>query len=75
MTQATLSRDIRDSGSDRLTAPISVRRRRAAPVSASAALQRALAEYAMGSTAQQLIVVKTGAQAQPLALPRSRPAE
>lgn len=73
VTQATLSRDIRDLGLVKRSADGAYQRSggdAAAPVSASAALQRALAEYASGvDCVQQLVVVKTGAgQAQPLAI-------
>ena len=73
VTQATLSRDIRDlglvkrSGDGAYQQPDAEPR---VPPGAGAALQRALAEYASGvDCVQQLIVVRTGAgMAQPLAL-------
>lgn len=73
VTQATLSRDIKDLGLVKRAADGAYQRSEqatAAPASASVALQRAMAEYASGvDCVQQLIVVKTGAgQAQPLAL-------
>jgi transcriptional regulator of arginine metabolism len=73
VTQATLSRDIRDLGLVKRAADGAYQRsaeNAAAPVSAFVALQRALAEYvSVVDCVQQLVVVKTGAgQAQPLAL-------
>ena len=73
VTQATLSRDIRDLALLKSSADGAYQQQgEASPVSPSAgvALQRALAEYASGvACVQQLIVVRTGAgMAQPLAL-------
>ena len=73
VTQATLSRDIRDLGLLKRSADGAYQQQgEQSPVSPSAgvALQRALAEYASGvDCVQQLIVVRTGAgMAQPLAL-------
>ena len=73
VTQATLSRDIRDLALLKSSADGAYQQQgEASPVSPSAgvALQRALAEYASGvDCVQQLIVVRTGAgMAQPLAL-------
>jgi transcriptional regulator of arginine metabolism len=73
VTQATLSRDIKDLGLVKRSADgVYYREGGEAPVPASAgvALQRALAEYASAvDCVQQLVVVRTGAgQAQPLAL-------
>jgi transcriptional regulator of arginine metabolism len=73
VTQATLSRDIRDLGLVKRSADGAYQQQGAeppVPASAGAALQRALAEYASGvDCVQQLIVVRTGAgMAQPLAL-------
>ena len=73
VTQATLSRDIRDLGLLKRSADGAYQQQgEESPVSPSAgvALQRALAEYASGvACVQQLIVVRTGAgMAQPLAL-------
>ena len=72
VTQATLSRDIRDLG---LVKPADGGYKQqggepSVPPSAGVALQRALAEYASGiACVEQLVVVRTGAgQAQPLAL-------
>ena len=72
VTQATLSRDIRELGL--VKSPDGGYRQQGAepvvPPSAGVALQRALAEYASGvACVQQLIVVRTGpGMAQPLAL-------
>ena len=73
MTQATLSRDIRDLGLVKRSSDGAYQQQGAepqVPPSAGVALQRALAEYASGvDCVQQLIVVRTGAgMAQPLAL-------
>lgn len=73
VTQATLSRDIRDLALVKRSADGAYQVQGAQPVAsanAGAALQRALAEYASGVTrVDQLVVVRTGAgQAQPLAL-------
>ena len=73
VTQATLSRDIRDLGLVKRSADGAYQLQGAepsVPPSAGVALQRALAEYASGvDCVQQLIVVRTGAgMAQPLAL-------
>ena len=73
VTQATLSRDIRDLGLVKRSADGAYQLQGAEPAvppSAGVALQRALAEYASGvDCVQQLIVVRTGAgMAQPLAL-------
>ena len=73
VTQATLSRDIRDLGLVKRSADGAYRQPGAEPTvpgSAGVALQRALAEYASGvDCVEQLVVVRTGAgQAQPLAL-------
>jgi transcriptional regulator of arginine metabolism len=73
VTQATLSRDIRDLGLVKRSSDGAYQMEGAAPTvpaSAGIALQRALAEYASGvDCVQQLIVVRTGAgMAQPLAL-------
>ena len=73
VTQATLSRDIRDLGLVKRSGDGAYQRSDAelpVPPGAGAALQRALAEYASGvDCVQQLIVVRTGAgMAQPLAL-------
>jgi transcriptional regulator of arginine metabolism len=73
VTQATLSRDIRDLGLVKRSSDGAYQQEGAEPSvpgSAGVALQRALAEYASGvSCVQQLIVVRTGAgMAQPLAL-------
>jgi transcriptional regulator of arginine metabolism len=72
VTQATLSRDIRNLGLVK-SSDGGYQQQGAeppTPPSASAALQRALAEYASGvACVQQLIVVRTGpGMAQPLAL-------
>jgi len=73
VTQATLSRDIRDLGLLKRSSDGAYQLEGAVPTvpaSAGVALQRALAEYASGvDCVQQLIVVRTGAgMAQPLAL-------
>jgi transcriptional regulator of arginine metabolism len=73
VTQATLSRDIRDLGLMKRSSDGAYQMEGATPAvpaSAGLALQRALAEYASGvDCVQQLIVVRTGAgMAQPLAL-------
>jgi transcriptional regulator of arginine metabolism len=73
VTQATLSRDIRDLGLVKRSSDGAYQLEGAepqVPASAGVALQRALAEYASGvDCVQQLIVVRTGAgMAQPLAL-------
>ncbi len=73
VTQATLSRDIRDLGLVKRPGDGGYQQQGAEPAvppSAGVALQRALAEYASGvACVQQLVVVRTGAgQAQPLAL-------
>ena len=73
VTQATLSRDVRDLGLVKRSADGAYQQQGAepaVPASAGVALQRALAEYASGvACVQQLIVVRTGAgMAQPLAL-------
>jgi len=73
VTQATLSRDIRDLGLLKGPAGGAYQPQgseAAVPPSVGAALQRALAEYASGvDCVEQLVVVRTGAgQAQPLAL-------
>ncbi len=73
VTQATLSRDIRDLGLVKRSSDGAYQQQGAEPAvpgSAGVALQRALAEYASGvACVQQLIVVRTGAgMAQPLAL-------
>jgi transcriptional regulator of arginine metabolism len=73
VTQATLSRDIRDLALVKRSSDGAYQMDGAAPMvpaSAGVALQRALAEYASGvDCVQQLIVVRTGAgMAQPLAL-------
>jgi len=73
VTQATLSRDIRDLGLVKRSADGAYQVQGAEPIvppSAGIALQRALAEYASGvDCVEQLVVVRTGAgQAQPLAL-------
>jgi transcriptional regulator of arginine metabolism len=73
VTQATLSRDIRDLGLVKRSSDGAYQQQGAeppVPASAGVALQRALAEYASGvDCVQQLIVVRTGAgMAQPLAL-------
>ena len=73
VTQATLSRDIRDLALVKRSSDGAYQAEGAAPAvpaSAGVALQRALAEYASGvDCVQQLIVVRTGAgMAQPLAL-------
>ena len=73
VTQATLSRDIRDLGLVKRASDGAYQQQGAEPSvpgSAGVALQRALAEYASGvACVQQLIVVRTGAgMAQPLAL-------
>ena len=73
VTQATLSRDIRDLNLVKRSADGAYQQQGAEPPvpgSAGVARQRALAEYANGvACVQQLIVVRTGAgMAQPLAL-------
>jgi len=73
VTQATLSRDIRDLGLVKRAADGAYQQQGAAPQvppAAGVALQRAMAEYASGvARVQQLIVVRTGpGMAQPLAL-------
>jgi transcriptional regulator of arginine metabolism len=73
VTQATLSRDIRDLGLVKRSADGAYQQQGAEPAvppAAGAALQRAMAEYASGvDCVQQLVVVRTGAgMAQPLAL-------
>jgi transcriptional regulator of arginine metabolism len=64
VTQATLSRDIRDLGLVKRAADSAYQRPQSqvvAPPSAEAALQRAMAEYASGvDCVQQLVVVRTG---------------
>jgi transcriptional regulator of arginine metabolism len=64
VTQATLSRDIRDLGLVKRAADSAYQRPQGqvvAPPSAEAALQRAVAEYASGvDRVQQLVVVRTG---------------
>jgi transcriptional regulator of arginine metabolism len=77
VTQATLSRDIRDLGLVKRSSDGAYQVEGAVPTvpaSAGIALQRALAEYASGvDCVQQLIVVRTGAgMAQPLALASDR---
>jgi transcriptional regulator of arginine metabolism len=72
VTQATLSRDIRDLGLVKRAADSAYQRPQAdvvAPPNAGAALQRAMSEYASSvDRIQQLVVVRTGpGQAQPLA--------
>ena len=72
VTQATLSRDIKDLGLVKRSADGAYQLQgaeAAVPASAGVALQRAMAEYASGVTCvEQLIVLRTGAgQAQPLA--------
>jgi transcriptional regulator of arginine metabolism len=73
VTQATLSRDVRDLGLVKRSADGAYQQQGAeaqVPPAAGAALQRAMAEYASGvDCVQQLVVVRTGAgMAQPLAL-------
>lgn len=73
VTQATLSRDIKDLGLVKRSADGAYQQQGgepATPVSAGVALQRAMAEYASGvDCVQQLVVVRTGAgQANALAL-------
>jgi len=73
VTQATLSRDIRDLGLVKRAADSAYQRPQTdvvAPPNASLALQRALSEYASSvDRVQQLVIVRTGpGQAQPLAL-------
>ena len=73
VTQATLSRDIRDLGLVKRSADGAYQVQGGeppVPPAAGIALQRALAEYASGvDCVEQLVVVRTGAgQAQPLAL-------
>lgn len=64
VTQATLSRDIRDLGLVKRAADSAYQRQQAesvAPPSAEVALQRAMGEYASGvDRVQQLVVVRTG---------------
>ena len=73
VTQATLSRDIRDLGLVKRSSDGAYQQQGAEPQAAPAAgfaLQRAMAEYASGvACVQQLVVVRTGpGMAQPLAL-------
>lgn len=74
VTQATLSRDIRDLGLVKRAADGAYQSAQseagAAPAGAGAALQRAVAEYASRvDRVRQLVVLRTGpGQAQPLAL-------
>jgi transcriptional regulator of arginine metabolism len=73
VTQATLSRDIRDLGLVKRSSDGAYQQQGAepqVPPAAGAALQKAMAEYASGvDCVQQLVVVRTGAGlAQPLAL-------
>ena len=73
VTQATLSRDIKDLGLVKRSSDGFYQQQGAEPAvppSVGVALQRALAEYASGvDCVQQLVVVRTGpGQAQPLAL-------
>jgi transcriptional regulator of arginine metabolism len=73
VTQATLSRDIKDLGLVKRSADGAYHlpgSEPEVPASAGLALQRAVAEYANGvDCVEQLVVVRTGAgQAQPLAL-------
>jgi transcriptional regulator of arginine metabolism len=73
VTQATLSRDIKDLGLVKRSADGNYQqqgREPSVPGSAGVALQRALAEFASGvDCVEQLVVVRTGAgMAQPLAL-------
>ena len=73
VTQATLSRDIKELGLVKRSADGAYLQQGAEPTvppAAGAALQRAMAEYASGiDCVQQLVVVRTGAgMAQPLAL-------
>ena len=73
VTQATLSRDIKELGLVKRSADGAYQQQGAepsVPPAAGAALQRAMAEYASGvDCVQQLVVVRTGAgMAQPLAL-------
>jgi transcriptional regulator of arginine metabolism len=73
VTQATLSRDIRDLGLVKRSSDGAYQQQGAEPrvaPAAGVALQRAMAEYASGvARVQQLIVVRTGpGMAQPLAL-------
>jgi transcriptional regulator of arginine metabolism len=73
VTQATLSRDVRDLGLVKRSADGAYQQQGAeaqVPPAAGAALQKAMAEYASGvDCVQQLVVVRTGAgMAQPLAL-------
>ena len=73
VTQATLSRDIRDLGLVKRAADSAYECPQTAvvaPPTASIALQRALSEYASRvDRVQQLVIVRTGpGQAQPLAL-------
>jgi transcriptional regulator of arginine metabolism len=64
VTQATLSRDIRDLGLVKRAADSAYQRPQAdavAPPNAEVALQRAMGEYASGvDRVQQLVVVRTG---------------
>ena len=73
VTQATLSRDIRDLGLVKRSSDGAYQQQGAEPLvppNAGVALQKAMAEYASGvACVQQLIVVRTGpGLAQPLAL-------
>ena len=73
VTQATLSRDIRDLGLVKRSSDGAYQAQggeQQAPPNAGVALQKAMAEYASGvACVQQLIVVRTGpGLAQPLAL-------
>ena len=73
VTQATLSRDVRDLGLVKRSADGAYQQQGAepqVPPAAGAALQKAMAEYASAvDCVQQLVVVRTGAGlAQPLAL-------
>ena len=73
VTQATLSRDIRDLGLLKRSSDGAYQQQGAAPQpppAAGPALQRAMAEYASGvAGGHQLVVVRTGpGMAQPLAL-------
>ena len=77
VTQATLSRDIRDLGLVKRSSDGAYQQQGAepqVPPAAGFALQRAMAEYASGvACVQQLIVVRTGpGMAQPLALAINR---
>ena len=79
MTQATLSRDIRDLGLVKRSADGAYQQQGAepqVPPSAGVALQQAMAEYASGvACVQQLIVVRTGAGPGPAAGAGHRPRE